>query len=193
LLYGLPHAADHAGFEGLFGWPPVHGNRTITTSAWRKYLRDLYARGERGSPIIAAAFPKFHDIYQQAGLHDSYGYLDDREGKTFDETLALAWKSTADLVQVVTWNDYGEGTIVEPTREFGYRYLEAIQLRVTYQASRPFPFKPADLRLPIQLYKLRKQFARQGKSMDVLDRVSSLLFSAECDAARILLQNVQAR
>jgi hypothetical protein len=31
------------------------------------------------------------------------------------------------LVQVVTWTDFGEGTIVEPTREYGYRDLGMLQ------------------------------------------------------------------
>ena len=25
--------------------------------------------------------------------------------------------------QIVTWNDFGEGTIIEPTEEFGFDYL----------------------------------------------------------------------
>ena len=30
-------------------------------------------------------------------------------------------------VQISTWNDYGEGTIIEPTKEFKYQYLEILQ------------------------------------------------------------------
>jgi hypothetical protein len=31
------------------------------------------------------------------------------------------------FVQIVTWNDYGEDIIVEPTREYGFRDLGIIQ------------------------------------------------------------------
>ena len=76
--------------------------------------------------IIAAVFPKFHDIYREAGLHDSYGYLDDQNGQTFEQTLNRAWHGKARIIQIATWNDFGEGTIIEPTQEFGYRYLESL-------------------------------------------------------------------
>jgi hypothetical protein len=32
-----------------------------------------------------------------------------------------------DYIQIVTWNDYGEVTMIEPTREFGYTFLTLLQ------------------------------------------------------------------
>ncbi len=187
-LYALPHLSRQSGADGAFGWPPVHGGREIAPQVWRDYLRDLYARGEQGESVIAAVFPKFHDIYEQAGLHESYGFLDDRDGKTFTETLRLASKSNARLVQIATWNDYGEGTMIEPTRAHGYRYLETLQQHKQAQSGKAFPFAPADLRLPIMLYELRKQRAGEKAVAKKLDRVSELLFSAKCSQARELLR-----
>jgi acetyl esterase/lipase len=46
---------------------------------------------------------------------------------TLAETLDLALRSGAPLIQVATWNDYGEGTVIKPTRAFGNRYLEQLQ------------------------------------------------------------------
>ena len=125
----------------------------MTPAIWQKYLRDLYSRGVKGESIIAPVFPKFHDIYQQAGVHKSYGYLDDQGGKTFEQTLEMAWQSNSELIQVATWNDYGEGTMIEPTKEFAYRYLESIQRR--FRADKKFTHTPRDLRLPVILYQLR--------------------------------------
>ena len=130
LLYSLPHLSQKANADGVFGWPPVHGGKKIAPEAWRKYLRELYTRGRKGERVIAPVFPGFHDIYKQAGVHESYGFLDDGDGETFSETLDLAWQSGCKLIQVATWNDYGEGTIIEPTVNFGYRYLEVLQKRV---------------------------------------------------------------
>ena len=42
---------------------------------------------------------------------------------TFDAALA----ANASIIQLVTWNDYGEGTIIEPTAETGYQALEIVQ------------------------------------------------------------------
>jgi hypothetical protein len=187
LLYALPHLLQKAGADGAFAWPPVSGGKELSPADWRNYLYRLYARNAAGESVIAVAFPGFHDIYKQAGARDSCGYIDDRAGMTFEETLGLAWKSKAQLIQIATWNDYGEGTVVEPTTAFGYRYLEAIQKRMAMQSAKPFPFTPDDLRLPVKLYELRKQFIGDRNAMATLDEVSALMFSSKCDAARAIM------
>ncbi len=176
--------ARYEGADGVFGWPPVHDGGVVSASAWRTYLSQLYEQGGLGT-----AFPKFHDIYEEAGVRQSYGYLDDQEGTVFGETLELAGAHAA-LIQIVTWNDYGEGTIIEPTIEFGYRYLEALQNYRKKQAGKTFPYSAADLRLPIALYQLRQQAAADGRSSTQLDRAAALLFASELAAARkIVLQD----
>ena len=165
------------GADGVFGWPPVHDGRVVPPAAWRAYLSQLYEKGGVGT-----AFPKFHDIYAEAGVRESYGYLDDQEGAVFAETLERAGES-ASLIQIVTWNDYGEGTIIEPTAEFGYRYLEAIQSYRKKQAGRTFSYSAADLRLPIALYQLRQQAAADGRA----DSAAALMFASETEAARSIL------
>ena len=172
------------GADGVFGWPPVHDGRVVPPAAWRTYLSQLYEKGGVGT-----AFPKFHDIYEQAGVRESYGYLDDQEGAVFDETLERAGER-ASLIQIVTWNDFGEGTIIEPTTEFGYRYLEALQNYRKKQAGKTFPYSPEDLRLPIALYQLRQQAAADGRAATHLDSAAALMFASENEAARkILLRN----
>ncbi|HLV78907.1 MAG TPA: endo-1,3-alpha-glucanase family glycosylhydrolase [Chthonomonadaceae bacterium] len=41
-------------------------------------------------------------------------------------TFDLAFTAHPELVQIVTWNDFNEGTVVEPTREHGFQYLDAL-------------------------------------------------------------------
>jgi len=53
-------------------------------------------------------------------------------------------------VQLVTWNDWGEGTQIEPSVEFGYRDLEATQ-RERRRMTPSFPCIAADLRLPLTM------------------------------------------
>ena len=172
------------GADGVFGWPPVRDGRVVPPAAWRTYLSQLYEQG-----VVGTAFPKFHDIYEEAGVRESYGYLDDQEGAVFDETLERAEERTS-LIQIVTWNDFGEGTIIEPTTEFGYHYLEALQNYRKKQAGKTFPYSPEDLRLPIALYQLRQQAAVDGRAATHLDSAAALLFASENEAARkILLRN----
>ena len=185
LLYTLPHLTAQANANGAFGWPPVDGGKNITPTVWQKYLSNLYSRGVKGESVIAPVFPKFHDIYQQAGVHKSYGYLDDQGGKTFDQTLELAWKSNSELIQVATWNDYGEGTMIEPTKEFAYRYLESIQRR--FRSDKKIAHTPQGLRLPVMLYQLRKHNTGNKVVTAQLNHASKLLFASRSAEARNLL------
>lgn len=170
------------GADGVFGWPPVHDGRVVPPAAWRAYLSQLYEKGGVGT-----AFPKFHDIYSEAGVRESYGYLDDQAGAVFAETLERAGEH-ASLIQIVTWNDYGEGTIIEPTAEFGYRYLEAVQSYRKKQAGKTFSYSAEDLRLPIALYQLRQQAAADGWAASHLDSAAVLMFASETEAARSIVR-----
>ena len=155
------------------------------TLLWQKHLRELYSRGAKGESVIAPVFPKFHDIYQEAGGHKSYGYLDDQDGKTFEQTLQLAWQSNSPLIQIATWNDYGEGTMIEPTKEFAYGYLESLQRR--FAANGKFAYTPIDLRLPIILYQLRKHYTGNKELTAQLSHASKLLFASKTAQAKPLL------
>ena len=197
LFSGLPQSpyfytlnSLQEGADGVFGWPPVHNGRVVSPAAWREYLDQLYANVEDEKAVIGTAFPKFHDIYEEAGVHTSYGYLDDQEGAVFGETLERAGEHTS-LIQIVTWNDYGEGTIIEPTIEFGYRYLEALQNYRRKLAGKTFPYSAEDLRLPIALYQLRQQAAADGRAVTHLDSAAAFLFASENEAARRILLRKQ--
>jgi glycoprotein endo-alpha-1,2-mannosidase len=41
-------------------------------------------------------------------------------------TFELSFTGDPELIQIVTWNDFNEGTVVEPTRGTGFQYLDAI-------------------------------------------------------------------
>ena len=182
--FGLPHLADAAGLDGAFGWPPVSGNRVIPRAEWRAYLADLHARDR----FVSVAFPGFRDVYQQAGLHDSYGSIDPADGETFRETLAAALASDAVAVQIATWNDHGEGTAVEPTENHGYRYLEALQAALAPDGR----YTPADLRLPVRLYRLQKSAPGDPVRSAALRTASDLLNAGRCAEAGAILETTPA-
>ena len=76
---------------------------------------------------IGGAMPGFLDHYKESGQGDGYTSYDRENGQLFQRQLNAAKNAGLDWVQISTWNDYGEGTIIEPTTEFGYQYLELVQ------------------------------------------------------------------
>jgi hypothetical protein len=153
-----------------------------------EYLNQFYGKKEAK---IGLALPGFRDIYAEAKVRPSYGFLDRGNGRVFERTLDRALKSGNPFVQIATWNDFGEGTTIEPTRDYGYRYLEILQQRA--RSRRPsFPYQASDLRLPLQIYRLRKgPGAEQLKQK--LDRVEEGLSSGRMAHARSLLSHLQAK
>ena len=127
-LVTLDNHTESAGV-GSFPWPPMHAGKdgVLTEAALIGYLEGFYRKAQVWEVLVAGAFPGFHDIYAEAGVGSSYGYLDAQEGATFRLTLDLALAQQPDVIQLITWNDYGEGTMIEPTAEFGTRYLEMVQ------------------------------------------------------------------
>jgi hypothetical protein len=145
-------------------------------------LDSYYGRSVNWALRVGGAFPGFHDIYEQAGVGSSYGYLDARDGETLRETLGRAVEAGVDIVQLITWNDFGEGTILEPTEETGYRYLQILQEQIG--DVKPLPFSAADLELPKEIYDLRRQ-TLPGSERDLrLDEVVSRLVAGDPTGAR---------
>lgn len=77
---------------------------------------------------FGVAYPGFNSAYAEGGWPGP-GWTIPVSLNTFQQTLDLALAST-DHVQVATWNDYGEGTIIEPTKEFGYGFLTILQKKL---------------------------------------------------------------
>ncbi len=137
-----------------FPWPPMgeSGGKELSAAALGRYLDSFYKREASTALRVATAFPGFHDFYKEAGVAPSYGYLDARGGDTFKSTLDAAVRARPAIIQIATWNDYGEGTVIEPTVQNGFRDLIVLQeLRRKLDPS--FAFGPADLGRPLAAYK----------------------------------------
>lgn len=156
-----------------YAWPyPKGGNERMV----QFYKESTHARG-----FLGVAYPRFHDIYAQAKVHDSWGTIPDDNGKTFDYTFKLATDAKSPIIQIATWNDWGEGTQIEPSKEFGYRDLEKLQ---RWQKPR---FKGENLRLPLRLFNLRKGSQPNKKA---LDEISNHLFDGQAQTAAKLLDKI---
>jgi hypothetical protein len=180
---------------GAFDWPPMWlsqtNNGVLTTSALNSYLNSFQQNGASWPAFISTAFPRFHDIYQQAGVGPSYGYLDDSNGVTFQNTLTQALTNNSAIVQIATWNDFGEGTIVEPTVDFGFRDLGVIQNYRRQYVDASFPYHTNDLSLASEFYNLRRQYAGNPLDSAELDRVFANIISNNVTAANLQLEGLE--
>jgi hypothetical protein len=140
---------------------------------------------------IAVVFPRFVDIYAQAGVHESWGRIEDQQGAVFQQTLRRAFGGPAKIIQIATWNDWGEGTNIEPSREFGYRDLETIQQIRKSESRGAFKIQAADLRLPVELLK-RRRLVEKETSQQNLDKVAEWLSLGKVEQARRELKSVSA-
>jgi len=168
------------GAVGGFDWPiPQRGLEQTNT-----FVHKMGA----WSDAIPVAFPRFHDVYAEAGLHDSYGRIDDEAGATLRQSLTLALKSDAKIIQIATWNDWGEGTQIEPSREYGYRDLELIA-KLRQKTSDGFDLGSAEtLQLPLRLYKARRNAS--DTDIERLSLISHQLASGQVEAARQGLESL---
>jgi hypothetical protein len=73
--------------------------------------------------------------------------------ETLRQTFELSALGEPELVQIVTWNDFGEGTMVEPSREIGFWYLDALETWWGERTGRPVNL--ADNREPFLDYAAR--------------------------------------
>ena len=174
---------------GGFDWPLPHGG---TQDAFQQQAL-FYQRFQASPLFIAAAFPRFDDIYQQAGVAPSWGHIDDRQGQTYVDTLTKALQSQAPIVQLVTWNDWGEGTQIEPSVQVGYRDLAATQRLRRRYLDPAFTPTAADLPLPLQWFRLRKKYAERLAVEAKLDTVFPLVVTGHLDQARTVLAKYQLR
>jgi len=165
--------------DGTKNWSPMHlsiaGKLSITDLV--KYLNNFYGKQEDKPFVVGTAVPAFHDIYAQSG-GTSYGYLDFSDGETFKLTWTAAEKARSNIIQIQTWNDYGEGTIVEPTIERGYVNLEFIQDKRA-ERDPDFPFGYGDLRIPIELYKILVNKNATDEQKKQVAAIYDLLFSGD--------------
>lgn len=170
---------------GAFDWPvPQQGLGALDT---------FYRDAKYWSVSMPVVFPRFQDIYKEAGVNAGYGEIADNRGRTFTTTLARALNSGAPFIQLATWNDWGEGTVIEPSAEFGYRDLEVI-LRQHASAVSGDAVTADDLRLPERLYTLRQTHRNQPATLRELDRAAQLLASrtaSSIKAARAILSTLE--
>jgi len=175
----LWYTAEQAGANatGEYAW--VYQNNS--------HLDNFYTyQAPKFDVAFGGAYPGFHDFYAEGGWGDGMDWvIEHNDGATMEETLDKAGEADIDYLQLITWNDFGEGTMIEPTLEFGYTLLEKVQsfAQVTYGTD--------ELESIYDLYQLRKQYKDDAKKQVIMDQSFYYFVSLQADKATHLLDSIK--
>jgi hypothetical protein len=182
--------------KGAFDWPPMWMSTgsplTLTSNQLQSYLVTFEANAGGWPAFVSSAFPRFHDFYAQSGAGSSFGYLDDANGSTLARTLNRAMTNHSAIVQLVTWNDFGEGTVIEPTVDYGYRDLGIVQDLRRQSLDASFPYHTNDLALALRVYNLRKQYGGTPAIAAELNRTFTNIVSGALPTANLQLAGLES-
>jgi hypothetical protein len=185
-FFALNHLWKSVRADGGFTWvyPQVWEGAPSAQLTQERLTAEYNSVTKIPKETIVSASPGFNDRYE-------VGYPDiaHRDGETLRETLTVCSRGDWPIVQLVTWNDFGEGTMIEPSHEFGYKLLEIVQEFQRKNIGQKFLHVAADLRLPEKLYRLRK---RDVSRVKLMDEAAELLTSGKAEAARQLLERLSA-
>ena len=142
----------------------------------------------RFNKSIGGIYPGFKDYYYEGGWDyspDGIGWeIDHNNLSTLNACIELARQYSPDIVQLITWNDIQEGTMIEPTIEFGFSFIEAI---ADYTGS---PYGLDEFVLIYNYYKKRKQFIDDDEKQVLLDQAFFLLTSLQVQKAIELMNSI---
>lgn len=190
----LPSAGEEVNFVTLWYESDEAGSNASGEFSWiyqdelnhLGHLDNFYEnRADQLDIAIGSAYPGFNDYYSEGGVGEGYFNIPHYYGSTLTETLNRAEENSSkiDMLQLATFNDFGEGTIFEPTRETGFDYLSILQdfTGVNYTV--------ADLELVHKLYLHRKGYKHDSIVQDSLDIASQYLRNLQIDSAAIIINN----
>jgi len=136
----------------------ITGNEGSGEFAWVDATDQANLQGfyQNRAPLLATyfagAYPGFMDFYKQGGWGNTLFLISYNGTGTLQNCLNLAKTSGTNYLQLITWNDYGEGTMIEPTLDFNFTSLQTVQqyTGVTYTVT--------ELQLIYKWYSLRKKY-----------------------------------
>jgi hypothetical protein len=129
-------------------------------------LKNFYANRAPGlKTVMGVAYPGFHDFYAEGNAGSTLFYIPENNGAALNETLAAfdQYKGNLDYLQLGTFNDFGEGTMFEPTLENGFKYLARIQQYTGV------PYTENDLKNVQRLFTLRKKYLNDATKQSQLN------------------------
>lgn len=124
-------------FDGLHTYNPVVTVRDAPAALVRMYRAAGAAAHLRGKLFVGTALPGYDDSH--IGRPTPI-VLDRRDGATYRETWAAARAGWAPWIAVTSWNEWHEGSDIEPSAEFGEAYLD-MTARIAAELHQQAPLK----------------------------------------------------
>ncbi|HVB03977.1 MAG TPA: glycoside hydrolase family 71/99-like protein [Chitinophagaceae bacterium] len=165
------------------------GKNAVGEFAWinkdnLKSLHEFYDNNYRGMKI-ASAYPGFNPYYTAGGWSGPTFVIPSNGTENFQTTLDMALNSNASYIQLPTWNDYGEGTMLEPTDKFQYSLLTALQQSLGVGLTQ------SDLELVARFYDLRTKYIHNVWVQDQLNQVFYFMVSLQLSKAKDIMDHLQ--
>jgi hypothetical protein len=146
--------------------------------------------------ILGSANPGFNDT-PVWGWGGGPRISPDYHGRRLQLTWDLCVRHKVDLVQLVTWNDWNEGSTFEPSDTYGYHYVELTKKYAALYKGVPDTIPDQALRIPLRLFKARHaaekltDAAAKTAVTGQLDQVRDALLAGQCDKAAQLMQSAE--
>jgi hypothetical protein len=177
-LLSLEYAGDVTGSAGSgeFAW--VDATDQVNLSGFYQ------SRAQSLSTFFAGAYPGFKDFYRQGGGGNTLFLINYNGTSTLQNCLNLAKTSGTNYLQLITWNDYGEGTMIEPTLDFNFTFLQTIQqyTGVSYTTT--------ELQLIYKWYTLRKKYSGKNAIQKQLSIAYNDLVSLDVTGAAAIISGI---
>jgi hypothetical protein len=175
-LYGFTGNVGTNNAGGEFPW--IYQDQTVVDA--------YYAQAAGFAISIGVVYPGFNTFYHAGGVAGPTFQLPytTNGASTFSTLLDKAIASNVSIIQFATWNDYGEGTMIEPTVQYGYSFLTTMQqkLGITYTQK--------ELQAIYLLYQDRKKYAGNTSVQQKLDQVFAYFANQQVSNAESLLSGL---
>ncbi len=124
ILASEKHPDDYKAVAGLFAGDAYYWSSVdpLTTPGYEQKLQAFAETVHReGGLWFAPAAPGF-----DARLIGGSRVIPRRDGETLKRSMEAALSSSPDAIAVISWNEYSENTMVEPSRKYGSTALKVI-------------------------------------------------------------------
>jgi hypothetical protein len=181
--------------DNMYPWLDVNGE------CLDQFLAEVQRRRADGRIefVTTLAYPGF-DNTGVWGWGDGPYVTPREDGAFYERSLGLAMSNDVRFLQIATWNDFGEGATIEPTLDYGFKYLE-----LTEQYSAGLKGLESDggkaLPIPLTIYRgrvavneLRARDAEAAKALDAeLDAAVEMFRTARFEDAAAKANDVVER
>ncbi len=150
-----------------------------------QYYYDTYQTSNKIT--VGSSYPGFKSFYTEGGWSTGVNdwVIDTNAGNTFVESLNYTHHELSDFIQIITWNDFGEGTMIEPTQEFGFTFLQILQEYTGVS------FTVNDLQIALDLYITRKEHQNNTEVQKFLNRTYTYIKNLDLQRADMILKAVK--